>query len=120
MSWPMPPGTARLGKTKVGALTYSLPWLSRMGIDKIEARRRPLLKKLQSELPSLGFTPMTPQDSPSPIVAFKRPNAMDLLPKLNAAKINVELYEDRVRIAPSVYNTMSDVERLITALNEKS
>ncbi len=109
-----------ISNTTIAALTYSLPWLSHMGIDKIEAHRQPLLKKLQAELPSLGFTPMTPQDSPSPIVAFKRTDAIDLRPKLNAAKINIELYEDRVRIAPSVYNTISDVERLIDALRKKS
>jgi selenocysteine lyase/cysteine desulfurase len=45
---------------------------------------------------------------------------MNLRPKLNAAKINIELYEDRVRIAPSVYNTMSDVEYLINALRKNS
>ena len=38
----------------------------------------------------------------------------------NAVKINVEFYKDRVRIAPSVYNTISDVERLLEALSRKS
>ena len=45
---------------------------------------------------------------------------MSLRPKLNAARVNMDLYEDRVPIAPSVYNSMSDVERLLEALRQKS
>jgi selenocysteine lyase/cysteine desulfurase len=100
----------------IAALSYSMPFLRQYGVDRIQAQRQPLLRKIQTEMPRLGFTPMTPAESTSPIVSFARKNALALRDRLLAAKVNIELYEDRVRVSPSVYNSLGDVERLLEAL----
>lgn len=105
-----------IANATIAALSYSLPFLRQYGVEKIEAQRQPLLRKIQVEMPRLGFTPMTPAESRSPIVSFARKNALALRERLVSAKVNIELYEDRVRVSPSVYNTLADVEQLLAAL----
>jgi selenocysteine lyase/cysteine desulfurase len=105
-----------IANATIAALSYSLPFLREYGVAKVQAQRLPLLRKLQTEMPRLGFTPMTPVESTSPIVSFARKGAMALHDRLVAAKVNIELFEDRVRVSPSLYNTLRDVERLLEAL----
>lgn len=105
-----------IANATIAALSDSLPFLRQYGVEKIEAQRQPLLRKIQAEMPRLGFTPMTPAESRSPIVSFARKNALALRERLVAAKVNIELYEDRVRVSPAVYNTLADVEKLLEAL----
>ena len=76
-----------------------------------------MLDHLQQKLPAMGFMPLTPTDSSSPIVAFAYKDAGKLKSKLDAAAINIQLYQNRVRISPSVYNDMEDIHRLIKALS---
>jgi selenocysteine lyase/cysteine desulfurase len=72
--------------------------------------------RLQQELPRLGFRPQTPLDSTSPIVTFAHKDAATISKKLEAARVNVRVADYWMRIAPSVYNDMHDVERLLEAL----
>lgn len=61
---------------------------------------------------------MTPVDSISPIVTFAFKDADRLLkPRLDAANINISLYQNRFRISPSVYNDMADINKLIETLS---
>lgn len=107
-----------LGNAAVPALIYSLNYLLQTGVDNIQKYRQPLLDKLQQELPKLGYQPMTPRESTSPIVSFALQGAEKKLhQKLAAAGINIQLYENRFRISSSVYNTMGDIEHLIGVLS---
>lgn len=118
------PGTGagaftRLGTVASGvafALSVSLPYLQSLGVAHIEAHRVPLVKKLQAEMPRLGFTPQTPPESTSPIVTFAHRDMDGLAKKLAAAKVDVRLAPYWIRIAPSVYNDMADIDRLLEAL----
>jgi selenocysteine lyase/cysteine desulfurase len=106
-----------LGNAAVPALLYSLRYLLDTGVDKIQQYRQPMLNMLQEALPKLGYLPMTPEDSTSPIVSFALQGAEKKLAKpLAAARINIQLYENRVRISPSIYNTTDDIGRLIDVL----
>jgi selenocysteine lyase/cysteine desulfurase len=122
MDWTTANGAAGLvelgtiSNTTIACLSHSLPYIRSLGVENMQAHRQPMLKRLQKELPRFGFAPMTPPDSTSPIVSFARRNARELLPKLRAANVNIEVYEHRVRIAPSIYNDMTDVDRLLEAL----
>lgn len=111
-----------IANTVIGCLSHSLPYLRQMGIAKIQAKRQPLVDRIQKEMPSIGgFRALTPAGSTSPIVAFARENARrDLLPRLRAAKVNIEVYEHRVRISPSVYNAQADVDKLLDCLRRTS
>jgi len=101
----------------VAALAVSLPYIERLGVDAIERYRQPMLKRLQDEMPRLGFTPATPHDSTSPIVTFASRDTRAAGRKLEAAKVAVRVAPYWIRIAPSIYNDMRDVERLLEALS---
>ena len=99
------------------ALGVSLPYLQELGIESIQDYRKPLLKKLQDELPRLGFTPQTPPESTSPIVTFALKDTTQAAQKLRDARVSVSVYPYAIRIAPSIYNDMADVDRLLEALS---
>jgi selenocysteine lyase/cysteine desulfurase len=91
--------------------------LTELGVERIQAWRQPLLQRLQQEMPRLGFAPMTREGSTAPIVSFAYQDAArKLRPRLDAAGVNVQLYQHRVRISPSFYNDMGDIDRLLAAL----
>jgi selenocysteine lyase/cysteine desulfurase len=108
-----------LGNGTIAALRESLRYLNETGVSNIQRYRQPLLDKLQEQLPRFGFVPMTPVGSTSPIVSFGYKDAASRLKsKLDAADINISLYANRIRISPSVYNTMADVEKLIDVVSK--
>ncbi|MFT4196440.1 MAG: aminotransferase class V-fold PLP-dependent enzyme, partial [Pseudoxanthomonas sp.] len=120
------PVTGLGGKIEVGtlnnsaaaALAVSLELIERVGVENIRQWRQPLLARLQEAIPPLGFEPMTPADSTSAIVSFAKRDAGALVgPKLEAAGVQVTPYRNYFRVAPSFYNTLDDVERLIEALS---
>jgi selenocysteine lyase/cysteine desulfurase len=99
------------------ALAVSVPYISQLGAQNIQDHRIPMLRKLQAELPRLGWTPQTPTDSTSPIVTFALKDTRDVARKLEAARVSVRVADYWIRIAPSVYNDMADVDRLLNALS---
>lgn len=102
----------------VNALSQSIPYLRRIGPDKIQAHRQPLLRKLHQELPRLGFTAITPADSPSALISFTMSGAEKrFAERLKQARVSVSLYGDRMRISPSLFNDMKDIETLLAALS---
>jgi selenocysteine lyase/cysteine desulfurase len=118
------PGTDTNSYTHLGTLAYgaraalavSLPYIQSLGVEAIQRHRQPLLQRLQAELPRLGFRAQTPSDSTSPIVTFAHKDEAGITKKLAAAKVNVRLASYWMRISPSVYNDMADVDRLLEAL----
>ena len=101
----------------LACLSYSLNYIKQLGVENIQAHRQPLLRRLQKELPRLGFEPVTPQDSTSPIVAFAKKDTAEISRRLKRANVDISVYEHRVRISPSVYNDQTDVDRLLAALS---
>jgi selenocysteine lyase/cysteine desulfurase len=114
------PSYVQLGTHAIAAsvaLAESLPYIQRLGVHAIERHRQPLLRKLQAEMPRLGFTPQTPVESPSPIVTFAHRDTTQVAAKLQAARVNIRVAPTWVRISPSIYNDLGDVERLLEALS---
>jgi selenocysteine lyase/cysteine desulfurase len=99
------------------ALSVSVPYIQQLGVAAIERYRQPMLRRLQEEMPRLGFTPATPADSTSPIVTFASKDTRAAARKLEAAKVNVRVAPYWIRIAPSIYNDLHDIERLLEALS---
>jgi selenocysteine lyase/cysteine desulfurase len=92
----------------------SLAYLHRIGVDNIARHRTPLLERLHSALPAMGMKALTPSTHQTPLAVFSFEGAAKRLgPALTAAKIKVQLYRNRVRISPSVYNDMADIEQLL-------
>ncbi len=98
------------------ALSKSLPYIRQLGVSNIEAYRQPLLRKLRTEMPRLGFEPLTPDDSKSALISFSVKDTSPLAERLQKAKINVRLGPHFIRVSPSVYNDMADIERLLDVL----
>ena len=75
------------------------------------------MERLQQELPRRGFEPLTPADSAGPITVFAYKGAAERFgTALRDAGIQISTYENRIRISPSVYNDMEDVEKLLRIL----
>jgi selenocysteine lyase/cysteine desulfurase len=100
-------------------LASSLTYVKSLGVANIQAHRLPLVRRLQQEVPRLGFTAVTPPESTSGNVSFARKGLAesDLTQRLSRAKVNVRLGRDWMRLSPSVYNDMADVERFLEALS---
>jgi selenocysteine lyase/cysteine desulfurase len=105
-----------MANSVAAALRISLPYIRQLGVENIQAWRQPMLKKLQAEMPRLGFSAQTPADSTSPIVTFAHKDAEAIRSKLTSARIGVTVNPYYMRIAPSIYNDMHDVDRLLEAL----
>jgi selenocysteine lyase/cysteine desulfurase len=103
----------------VALLTSSLTYIKLLGLANIRAHRQPLIKRLQQEVPRLGFTPVTPPDSTGPNVTFARQNIgqTDIPRKLEVSRVNVRLSTHWMRLSPSVYNDMRDVERFLEVIS---
>jgi selenocysteine lyase/cysteine desulfurase len=97
----------------IGGLTY----LNEIGVQRTADHRAPLLERIQRELPRHGFLPLTPTDTGTPTIAFAYEGAAKTLaPKLDAARIKITVRPNRIRISPSMYNDMADVEALLRVL----
>jgi selenocysteine lyase/cysteine desulfurase len=98
-------------------LDYSLDYIQQLGVENIQRHRQPLLDTARVELERRGYRCLTPAGASSPILTFVYPDARKLGARLEAAKVEITLIDNRLRIAPSVFNDSSDVERLIDALS---
>lgn len=112
-------GHFEIGSQANGAwasLSASLPYIRRLGVENIEAYRQPMLRKLQKEMPRLGFEPLTPADSQSALVTFAMKDAGPVQERLKRARINARVGRNFIRLSPSVFNDMTDIDRLLDAL----
>jgi selenocysteine lyase/cysteine desulfurase len=88
-----------------------------LGVEAIVRHRAPLIDRLQDALTGRGFSPLTPRGSRGPIVAFAvRDAEARFAARLKAERIRISTYPHRLRISPSVYNDVEDIERLIRVL----
>ena len=99
------------------ALSISLPYIQRLGVEAIQQHRIPLIRRLQSEMPGLGFRAQTPPESTSTIVTFAHNDEAGITKKLEKARVNVRVAPYWMRISPSIYNDMHDIDRLLDALS---
>ncbi len=105
--------------SSLAMLIASIDYVTQLGVARIAAHRKPLIARLREELPKRGFTPMTPEETQGPIVTFAYRDAQRKLePVLKAANIKVTLGANRMRVSPSVYNDMGDIEHLLSVLTK--
>jgi selenocysteine lyase/cysteine desulfurase len=108
-------GTSGSGAQHV--LETTLPYIRKIGVEKIQAYRQPLLKRLREEMSRLGFTPLTPPESTSALISFAMKDRASVVERLKKANVNVRVAEDFLRVSPSVFNDMGDIEKLLAALS---
>jgi len=100
-------------------LAASLAYVKDVGVANIQSYRGPMIQRLREEVPRRGFTCVTPPDSTGGIITFARKGlgASDIPAKLNRARVSVRVADSWMRVSPSIYNDMDDVDRLLEALN---
>ncbi len=106
-------------EVNLALLQDSLNYVTVLGPANIRAHRLPLIKKLQDEMPRLGFTAVTPREGTASLVTFAKRDvgSSDIPRRLEAAKVNVRIAQHWMRVSPSVYNDMGDIDRLLAALS---
>jgi selenocysteine lyase/cysteine desulfurase len=122
--WTMGSGTAAIFEVStpswgsLACVAESLAYIQSVGVDTIMRHRKPLIDHLRAELPKRGFTPLTPPDSAGPILVFSyRGAAARFRQPLRDANIQISTYENRIRISPSIYNSIDDIEKLLRVLS---
>ena len=95
--------------------SQALAYIHTYGVARIRAHVRPLTERLRKEMPALGYPSITPPDNESPIVSFAVKDPAAAKAKLQKAKVVVSM-GSTMRVSPSIFNNMSDVERLLAAL----
>jgi selenocysteine lyase/cysteine desulfurase len=114
------PGHFEMGtfsRTAEACLAHSLRLIREVGVERIQARVQSLTARLQKELPALGFAPLTPPESRTPIVTFVVNDPEAVAAKLARAGVEVKLEQHYMRVSPSVYNDQADVDQLLNALS---
>lgn len=114
------PGTTGYsgGAVSGSLLAASLRYIQQLGLENIQAHRQPLIKKLREEVPRFGFTLVTPPESTGGTITFAKHDVYKsgLREKLAAANINVRFSRHWMRLSPSVYNDMHDIDRFLSVL----
>lgn len=122
-SWELEPGAARYetgNVSNVGAACVyeSLRYILNLGVENIRNHVRPLTDRLQQELPAMGYASLTPAGNESPIVVFRVTDPAKTAADLRRAGIATTVIQQgaRIRIAPTVFNTDHDIDRLLDAM----
>ncbi len=103
----------------VFALEKAIDYLNNIGIDKIERRNLELSKYLYDELVSMGKEMYTPDEPTSPIVSYFEKDPLPLAAELKSKKIKItgrEAHRGHMRISGHFYNTVEDMDQLLTNL----
>ena len=97
-------------------LEWSLDYLLSLGVQRVQDWRQPMLTRLRTELPRLGFPLTTPEGTLSALVTCETDDALALAPRLKQAKVKIALSRNHFRVSPSMFNDLDDIDRLLIAL----
>jgi selenocysteine lyase/cysteine desulfurase len=127
LTWSRLPGAAMYESGGIpvvlaAGVSAGLDYISALGIDKIRAHARILIDRLQREVPPLGYAPLTPPGTPTPIVAFSVNDVAAAARLLRDANVVGWFIanENRLRLSVSVFNTHDDIDRAVVALGGKA
>jgi selenocysteine lyase/cysteine desulfurase len=113
------PGTFGGSAVAAALLATSLNYVKSLGLENIQAHRQPMLEKLRREVPRFGLALVTPPESKGGNITFAKKDVgtSDVPKKLAAAKVNVRFSQHWMRLSPSVYNDMKDIDRFLEAMS---
>jgi len=127
LSWEPLPGAARyetggIPVMMAACVNAGIDYVNQCGLANIRAHAKQLTDRLQKELPPLGYKPLTPAGTETPILAFELKDAAATTRTLQAGKVvgTVIANENRIRLAVSVFNTHDDIDRAVAVLGGKS
>lgn len=123
LSWEPLPGAARYETGGIpvilaAGVNAGIDYVNKCGLANIRTHAKQLTDRLQTELPPLGYKPLTPRETETPIVAFEVKDAPATVKMLQAGRITgtVIANESRLRLAVSVFNNHEDIDRVVRVL----
>jgi selenocysteine lyase/cysteine desulfurase len=126
LTWEPLPGAAKYETGGIAVLlaacvSAGIDYVQALGLEKIRAHARQLTDRLQTELPPLGYKPLTPRGNETPIVAFELKDTAATSKALQAGKVAGTIIgnENRLRLSVSVFNTHDDIDRVVEVLGGK-
>ena len=127
LTWEPLPGAARYETGGIpvilaAGVNAGIDYLNKLGLQNIRTHAKQLTDRLQTELPPLGYKPLTPRETETPIVAFELKDAAAASKMLQSGKVvgTVIANENRLRLAVSVFNTHDDIDRVVAVLGGKT
>ena len=127
LTWEPLPGAAKYETGGIGVLlaacvSEGIDYVQRLGLDHIRAHARQLTDRLQTELPPLGYKPLTPRDTQTPTLAFELKDAAATAKALQAGKVAATVIgnENRLRLSVSVFNNHDDIDRVVDVLGKRT
>jgi selenocysteine lyase/cysteine desulfurase len=127
LTWEPLPGAARYETGGIPVLlaacvSEGINYVQKLGLDKIRSHARQLTERLQTELPPLGYKPLTPRMTQTPILAFELKSAEATNKALHDGKVTATVVgnENRLRLSVSVFNTHEDIDRVVAVLGGKA
>jgi selenocysteine lyase/cysteine desulfurase len=127
LTWEPLPGAARyetggIPVVLAAGVNAGIDYVNKLGLANIRTHAKQLTDRLQTELPPLGYKPLTPRDTQTPIVAFELKDTAATQKALQAGKVvgTVIGNENRLRLAVSVFNTHDDIDRVVAVLGGKT
>jgi selenocysteine lyase/cysteine desulfurase len=127
LTWEPMPGAARYETGGIpvilaAGVNAGIDYLNKLGLANIRTHAKQLTGRLRTELPPLGYKPLTPRETETPIVAFELKDAAATAKALQAAKVvgTVIANESRIRLAVSVFNNHDDIDRVVAVLGGKT
>ena len=103
----------------VYAIRAALDYIIRIGVEAIDRAARPLVAACVEGLSRLPVELLTPRapESWAGIVAFRHPKSDEIARRLREQDIHLMSHAHRLRVAIHGYNTMTDVETMLAALD---
>ncbi|HUD93182.1 aminotransferase class V-fold PLP-dependent enzyme [Sphingobium sp.] len=110
-------GTGTYAQSVIAAIDHGLDYLGALGVPVIQAHAQPLIGAMREGLTARGYKIITPSGTATPLLTALLPDARARLTEpLARAQVRISLHDHHFRIAPSVFNDMKDVDRLLAAL----
>ena len=126
LTWEPMPGAARyetggIPVIMAAAVNAGIDYVNKCGLGNIRMHAQQLTDRLQKELPPLGYKPLTPIETQTPIVAFEVKDPAATTKMLQAGHVagTVIANENRIRLAVSVFNTHEDIDRVVAVLGRE-
>lgn len=127
LTWEPLPGAARYETGGIpvilaAGVNAGIDYVNKLGLQNIRTHAKQLTDRLQKELPPLGYKPLTPLETQTPIVAFEIKDAAATTKMLQAGHLVATVIgnENRIRLAVSVFNNHDDIEKAVAILGGKT
>ncbi len=110
-------GTGTYAQAVVAAIDHGLDHIAVLTVPAIQAHAQSLIAPLREGLTAKGYRLITPPGTTTPLLTALLPDAKTrLADALAKAQVRISLHDHHFRIAPSIFNDRTDIDRLLAAL----